>query len=193
MSAPNSPAQLQMVWPRHRLATPPEVRVPDGYALRPYRSGDQPGFYQVMARAGFGAWDDARLQPWMARILPDGWFMAMHAASGAIVATAMALHDHSELHPFGGELGWVAADPDHRGRGLGQAVSAAVTARLIAGGYRDIHLYTEDHRLAALKTYLALGYVPFLFAPEMAPRWRQICARLGWPYTPDEWAAPERG
>lgn len=180
-------SQLQMIWPESRLDSPPVASVPAGYALRVYRPGDEPGFFRVMALAGFGAWDAERLRPWLMRILPDSWFMAVEAGSGAIVATAMALHDASDQHPFGGELGWVAADPAHTGKGLGRTVCAAVTARLIAGGYRDIHLYTEDYRLAALKTYLALGYVPFLCAPGMADRWRSVCDQLGWPFTPEDW------
>ena len=189
MTAPQPAPQLQMMWPESRLTAPPVASVPAGYALRVYRPGDEPGFFRVMALAGFGAWDGARLRPWLARILPDGWFMAVEAGMGAIVATAMALHDASDQHPFGGELGWVAADPAHSGKGLGRAVCAAVTARLIAGGYRDIHLYTEDYRLAALKVYLSLGYVPFLYAPGVADRWRVVCAQLGWPFTPETWRA----
>jgi hypothetical protein len=80
--------------------------------------------------------------------------MVIHQESSQIVATAMALHDHSEWHPFGGELAWLAGDPAHAGKTLGMAVSAAVTARLIDAGYRHIHLYTEHWRLAAPKTYL---------------------------------------
>ena len=99
----------------------------------------------------------------------------------------MALHDHTAWHPFGGELGWVAGDPAHAGKGLGRAVSAAVTARLLDAGYRNIHLYTEDWRLAALKTYLKLGYIPFLYSAEMPDRWQAICTRLQWPFTPEAW------
>lgn len=101
----------------------------------------------------------------------------------------MGLHDHSDLHPFGGELGWVAADPAHAGKGLGYAVCAAVTARLLQAGYDNIHLYTEHWRLAAIKTYLKLGYLPFLFAPEMAERWRAVCIQLSWSFTPEQWAS----
>ena len=113
--------------------------------------------------------------------------MAVHDQSGEIVATAMGLHDHSDMHPFGGELGWVAGDPAHAGRGLGMAVCAAVTARLIHAGYPNIHLYTEHWRLAALKTYLRLGYIPFLCTPEMPGRWQAICAQLQWPFIPEVW------
>lgn len=184
---PPAQSQIQMVWPDYLLDAPPPVRLPPGYALRAYQPGDEPRFYAVMALAGWPGWDGDTLKPWLSRILPDGWFMAVHEASGMIVATAMALHSHSDEHPFGGELGWVASDPDHRGQGLGMAVSAAVTARLIGAGYRNIHLYTEDWRLPALKTYLKLGYIPYLAAPDMNARWRAICAQLGWPFTPDVW------
>jgi mycothiol synthase len=99
----------------------------------------------------------------------------------------MGLHDHSTDHPFGGELGWVASDPAHAGKGLGMAVCAAVTARLLQAGYRNVHLFTEFWRLPALKTYLKLGYVPFLYQEGMAARWQAICAQLGWPFTPEAW------
>lgn len=182
--------QLQMMWPDHLFSAPPPIVLPPEYALRTYRKGDEPRFYEVMALAGWPGWDDERLQKWLGRIPPDSWFMAIHEASGQIVATAMGLHDHSDQHPFGGELGWVASDLAHAGKGLGMAVAAAVTARLIAAGYHDIHLYTEDFRLAALKSYFKLGYLPFLYRPEMAARWRVVCDQIGWPYTPENWILP---
>ena len=111
--------------------------------------------------------------------------MVVHKESGKIVTTAMALR--SDAYPAGGELGWFAGDPAHAGKGLGLAVAAAVTAHFINVGCRNIHLYTEHWRLAALKTYLKLGYIPFLYTPEMPERWRAICAQLQWPFTPEAW------
>lgn len=185
MSENESYTQLQMMWPEHLLNAPPAVQLPLGYTLRTYQQGDEIRFYKIMELAGWPGWDDEKLQPWLERILPEGWFMAIHEESSEIVATAMALR--SEMYPSGGELGWLAGDPAHAGRGLGMAVSAAVTARLIEAGCRPIHLYTEDYRLPALKTYLKLGYVPFLYTPEMPEHWRAICAQLRWPYTPEAW------
>ena len=114
-------------------------------------------------------------------------FMAVHEANGEIVATAMALHNYSGLHPFRGDIGWLAGDPGHAGHGLGSAVSAAATARLIAAGYRDIRLGTEDFRLAAIKVYLRLGYVPVLYRPEMLERWQAVCGVLNSPFSPAAW------
>ncbi|HEY1011278.1 MAG TPA: GNAT family N-acetyltransferase [Herpetosiphonaceae bacterium] len=185
--SPESPSQLIMELPEPLLAGFQPVAPAPGYALRTYRAGDERRFFELMALAGWPGWDDAKLQPWIARIPPGSWFMAIEEGSGQIVATAMALHNHTPLHPFGGELGWVAGDPAHAGRGLGLAVCAAVTARLIAAGYRAIHLYTEDERLPALKTYFRLGYRPLLYAPDMAERWRSVCAQLGEPFAPGDW------
>ena len=187
MDEPRSDTQLQMVWPEHLLNTPPAVQLPPGYRMRTYHQGDKPRFYRVMELAGFTGWDDEVLQPWLPRILQEGWFMAVHEESGEIVATAMALRDQSEFHTPGGELGWVAGGPAHSGCGLGTAVCSAATARMMDEGYRIVHLYTEDWRLPALKTYLKLGYVPLLSRPERPDRWRVICAQLHWPFTPEEW------
>ena len=190
----NAPyAQLRMVWPEHLLNVPPAVQLPPGYVLRTYRPGDEPRFCELMKLAGWPGWDDEKLRLWLPRILPEGWFMVIHTESDEIVATAMALRDQMEFGRPGGELGWLACDPAHRGKGLGLAVSAAVTARLINEGYRDIHLYTEDWRLAAIKTYLKLGYIPFLYLPEMRERWRAVCIRLQWPFTPEFWKGSTRG
>jgi mycothiol synthase len=179
--------QLRMLWPAHLLDSPPPLHVASGYILRTYQPGDEPGFFKVMDQAGFTNWDDERLAPWLLRILPDGWFLVQHESSGEIVATAMACHNPSALHPFGGELGWVAAHRDHAGRGLGMSVCAAVVRRLLQAGYRNIYLCTDDWRLPAIKTYLKLGWVPFLYAPDMEDRWRAICPEVSWAFTPHEW------
>lgn len=183
--------QLRMVWPQRLLQTPPELCLHPDYELRTYRRGDEPMWIAVMALAGFGGWNEERVRETMASILPEGWFMAVHRATGKIVATAMATHNPIAFHPFGGELGWVAGDPEHRGKGLGWTVCAAVTRRLLAAGYTNIYLRTDDERLPALKTYLKLGYEPFLFAPDMLGRWEAICAQLHWPFTPESWPRPE--
>lgn len=190
MSEFDPQVQVQMIWPHRLRHTPPPLRLPAGYRLRTYRPGDEGPFFEVMALAGWPGWDDKKLAPWLSRLLPEGWFMAVDEASGRIVATAMALHDPTWLVPFCGELGWVAADPAHTGRGLGFSVSAAVTGRFLETGYPHIHLFTETFRLPAIKSYFKLGYVPFLDRLPAEERWRELCDRLEWPFTPGEWPIP---
>jgi mycothiol synthase len=179
--------QLRMLWPPSRMNTPPAVQLPPGYAIRTHQPGDEPRFFQIMGLAGWLGWNKEKLAPWLPRILPDGWFMVVHSATGEIAASAMALSDMQEFGQEGGELGWLASDPAHAGKGLGTAVSAAVTARFIQHGYQAIHLYTEDYRLPALKLYLRLGYIPYLYLPDMTSRWKDVCEALNWPFTPEKW------
>jgi mycothiol synthase len=133
-----------------------------------------------MAGAGFAGWDRDRLARTVRMVLPEGFFVIEHRATARLVATAMACHRPSERHPYGAELGWVAGDADHKGKGLGLAVCAAATGRLIRAGCRNIYLLTDDWRLAAIKTCLKLGFRPLPHAEGMADRWRKVCEKPAW-------------
>jgi len=172
--------QLHMVLPPALVADPPRPRVPDGYELRQFVDADEPQWLELINRCDLGQWDSQRLQSVRPTILPDGHFVIIHKATGSLVATSMAHHRPTALHPWGGEVGWIAADERHKGRGLGMAVTAAAAARLARAGYRHIYLSTDDHRLAAIKTYLKLGFEPMLYAPDMEQRWRTVKAKIGW-------------
>jgi mycothiol synthase len=176
---------LEMVWPTTRLSDPPPITVAPGYALRQYTSGDRLAYFALLASAEMAP---CPLDYWENHLLPDGFFVVEHCQSRALVATCFASHHPSLRHPRGGNLGWLAADPAHHGRGLGAAVSAAVTARLLEGAYRRIYLETNDHRLAAIKIYLQLGWVPLLYQSDMPGRWQAICEQLTWPFDPADWS-----
>jgi len=173
--------QLQMLWPKDRLDSPPSPVLPRGYALRQYRPEDVNQYIKLMARAGFEDWTEERVNRQIRTIIPGGFFVIEHKRSRRLVATAICNHSPDALHPFGGELGWVAGDPEHRGKGLGLAVCAAVVARFIAAGYEEIYLRTDDWRLPAIKVYLKLGFRPLYFTDGMAERWQRVCEKLQWP------------
>lgn len=178
-----------MVWPERLLSAPPSVSVSEGYALRIYAPGDDNGFFELMDRAGFPGWNPPILQSWLQKVLPGGFYFAVERNGETLAATAMACHNPSPLHPFGGTLSCVAVAPEHRGRGLGRTVSAAATRRLLNGGYTDIYMETDDWRLPAISIYLKMGWVPFLFQPDMPGRWRAVSEKLAWPYSTDSWPA----
>jgi mycothiol synthase len=180
---------LFMIWPTSQRALAIDPATAEGYAIRTYQPGDQHAFLALMALMDFDAFDQAKLDYNIARILPAGWFFAVHQASGQIVGTAMCLHNYTGDTPFGGDVGWVACDPAHTGHGLGYALTAHVTNRFREAGYTRIQLGTEHHRLPAIKTYLKLGYLPVLYRPEMDALWAEICTQLGWDFTPDRWFA----
>ena len=175
---------LEMLWPESRLDRPPEVEVAEGYTLRQYRPDDYERYVALMKAAEM---DTPRLDYWEGHILPDGFFVIEDNSTGELTAACFASHHPAARHPRAGNLGWLAAHPGHKGKQLGVAVTAAVTARLCKAGYKRIYLETHDFRIPAIKLYLRMGWIPFLYSEEMLDRWKLICDRIDWRYTPDAW------
>lgn len=170
-----------MIWPRSRPQGPLLYPIPAGYTLRAYRQGDAAAYIRLMQSAGFSSWDEAKAQRVFDTMYPGGVYYVVHHASGALVATAAAQNRPHEAHPAGGEMGWVATDPDHRGQGLSYIVVSLATRRLLAVGHQDVYLRTDDGRLPAICVYLKMGFTPFLYLPGMAERWQAVYATLGVP------------
>jgi mycothiol synthase len=165
--------QLHM---RRALVDLPEPRVPDGYLLRRLAPADLPAWVDLMVRNGeLGAWSVERATPLFADQMDLQASFVVERA-GVAVATAQLNPHGLDTYAPTPELGWVAADPGHRGRGLGRAVCLAVLRAAAAAGHREIFLRTDDHRLPAIRVYLALGFEPWLRDPTAAARWRAIAA-----------------
>ena len=187
ISAPTPLPQLQMILPPDRLREPPPVNLPDGYILRTYRPDDEAAYIDLMRGAGFAHWNAEAIAAALEKTLPDGLFLVVHEASGHLAATAQATHNPAPDHPSGGELGWVAGSAKHAGKGLGLCVCQAAIGRFLQAGYRRIYLKTDDFRLPAIKTYLKIGFRPFLHGSDMLDRWRTVCEQLAWPFDADKW------
>jgi mycothiol synthase len=179
---------MYMVWPVNRLPSPPAAVVPSGYAVR--RCGAQDlSTVRTFIDADLPL-TDAAWESFLDRVVPGGAFLIAHAESGEPAATASAVHNPRATRyyfPFGGEVGYLVAAPGHRGRGLGRAVVALVVARLLEAGYRHIFVGVQGWRLAAVKCYLSLGFVPLLHAEGLLPRWHRVCEQIGWPVQDPDW------
>lgn len=171
--------QLQMVYPSYRFASLPELSTPPGYRLRQIRQGEEEKYLALMRSAGFAEnWTVADAQRLMRQALPGGFFVVEHEPTGNLVATAIANHAPTEQHPNAGVLDWVATAPEHRGKGLGKAVTTAVVRLLAKRGYEHIYLLTDDWRLPAIATYLSLGWEPYIYDEAMSQRWQQVLSLL---------------
>lgn len=165
------------------LNLPPSPALPDGYALRETQPRDIAAIAAVLDRAFAGdTWDQAR-----------SWDEARVAATlneeqgvrqtlvidfqGRPVATASA-RLQPDRFPGSGYLHWVAVDPDHRGQRLGFFLSLAILHTFETLGCADALLETQDHRLAAIQTYLKLGFLPQYPDGSHRPRWDIIQAAL---------------
>lgn len=55
----------------------------------------------------------------------------------------------------------------------------------------ELRVY-RDEDAPALKTYLKLRFVPFLYAPEMKERWHAVHVQLNLPSRSHEWIEPKQ-
>lgn len=172
---------LAMVWPQD--GQPPDrIESPPGYTLR--TAVDRAAFNRVQASIGFEV-TDAAWAKLTERLVSGSMVFAETSETHEPIAVAAAERGVSGWV----ELGWVAVAPAHRGQGLGLAVCESLTARLILSGESRLWGSTQDHRLAALRIYLTLGFHP-VFRPEKTGRWREACARLDRAFSPDLWGWP---
>lgn len=167
-----------MIWPETRMIHWPEWQVPTEYLLRRFQKGDEAAYLELMHIAGFDTWDCGNLDAVLKHAVPNGIIFVEHVASSKLVATAMGWHKPSSLFPDAYEMGWVAGNPAHRQRGLGQLAVAAATRALLEQGASCIYLLTDDWRLPAIKGYLRVGYVPLYHKPGMRSRWQEVFLKL---------------
>lgn len=180
--------QLMMV----RLAAPvADVPLPEGWTIRAMK----PGEGEIWARiCGGEFWDPAQMgdeERWQHTMASDPgvhvenvFFVCDETGEPVATATARLLDKVKRaafpptLQPLG-YLHYVAAVPRSRGKGAGSAVTAHVLRRLADLGFPDCVLTTDDHRLAAIRSYLRLGFLPVLHGEGMRERWQAVLGLLG--------------
>jgi predicted dehydrogenase/N-acetylglutamate synthase-like GNAT family acetyltransferase len=171
------PSQLRMTWPINKTAG--AINIPDGYILRQFDyENDKEQYLQLMIKAGFDYWKSEKVTDVNRMAFPGCFFVIEHVATKKIIATAHGLHNCNFGWSNAAELSWVAADSDHKGKGLGYAVCMAVIKRILEMKYTNIFLLTDDHRIPAISVYLKMGFIPAMYREDMPSRWDAIYGML---------------
>lgn len=99
---------------------------------------------------------------------------------GRVVASCGLRHIAGVEHSAG-VVNWVAVCPKHRGRKLASVVTKAALSAAEDRGLTQVFLAVDDFRLAAIQTYLGLGFQPCLNSWDRSHhwRWKKIEKRLG--------------
>jgi ribosomal-protein-alanine N-acetyltransferase len=122
------------------------------FSLRPASEGDIPEVV-AMERACYS-------DPWPANsfsTLPTNdrvcFVVARNSATAALVGFAIAWHVETE-----GELANLAVAPEHRRKGIGQALLDAVTTDALGRGTSELYLEVRESNSAARQLYGAAGF-----------------------------------
>lgn len=135
---------------------PMEVKLPEGYALRTYRPGDEIAWADMECAIGdFPTHEDA-LALFTQRYLaaPDRIFFAI-APDGEIVGSAIADLRGGNIRA----LNWVVVAQAHQGKGLGKAL-CQTCLRLFRreDNALPVYLHTQPWSWKAILLYISLGF-----------------------------------
>lgn len=167
--------QLMM---RHSESTAPCYSMPCGFAVLPFRKGDEAAWLAIVRHGLFQAEmtleeaeKDLKAFPCLKR--EEDIFFAARDGKRIATATGMLKEDGT------GYLHYICALPEARGTGVAAALVAHAMRHLYEKGASFVYLTTDDFRLGAIKTYLRLGLVPVIEDAEDEKRWRAVFLALG--------------
>jgi len=171
----------QLLMKRRTLDAIEKPRIPRGFILRTYQEGDDPRWADIIARAFQTECSASVFRREMADhqgFQPERVFFLLH--EGQPVGTATAWFK-PELGPRSGYVHMVAVVPEHTGKGLGKVLTTAVLRFFREQGLQSAFLHTDDERLAAISTYLELGFEPVIEDEHIRRRWVEVFRGLSKP------------
>ena len=174
-------SQLRMIYLVDDIASIPQPIETEGFLVRNMDKSELAPYSDLRVSASFNQWQESDYDDLAARLVDgkNGHFVIEEIATGNLVAAADAEYFETELVAGMGTLGWVMSSPLYRGKKLGYSVCAAVMQHLAKHGFRTFQLSTDDFRVPAIKTYLNLGWRPWLYEADMESRWRALAEIFG--------------
>ncbi len=157
----------------------PAMEVPDGYVCRPMEADESWAYVQVMNGSNYsGQCDDA----WFAKTFAndpeyDPSYLQIIWKGDEPVAAAAAWHRELDGERWG-LIHWVGTSDSERGKRLGVAVTLAALRRLRERGFRRAVLNTHGWRMAAVATYLRLGFRPWPTKETPQEAWDRVLSEL---------------
>jgi mycothiol synthase len=173
----NEPLRPQLVMRRGHLRDLPKIELPAGYSIRSFKDGDE-RFWDRIIQVTFEtpSYDFNKVMKADPAFRPERVLFV--TCGDEPVATASAWQV-DRFGPVIGYLHMVGVSPEHQGKQLGYWVSLAVLHHFVAVGRMEAVLQTDDFRLAAIKTYLRMGFEPVLIHENQRERWRKNLCGLG--------------
>ena len=169
------PDATQLHMRRPNLDRLPLLALPKGFALREATAADAPGLALLLGMAFPEIdWPESSVHSQLFQDLTvKKTLLIVEEETGRLAATASARLLPGK-YPGAGYVHWVGADPAFRGLRLGRLVSLAVLYAFVEMACTSSVLDTDDFRIPAIKTYLALGFAPEISDPSHADRWAAL-------------------
>ena len=87
--------------------------------------------------------------------------------------------EFADAEHFVGDMHWVGIKASHRGLGLAKYLSNIIQITHKIRGVKYVSLTTDEHRVAAVKSYLTAGFLPVEYDTGMVERWEKVLESYG--------------
>ena len=151
--------------------------LPDDITIRSFCDGDEEAWSSIITSSFQAPYDFNKFMKTDPSYDPERVLFAH--INGVPVATASWYNTESFYGVDTGCLHMVGALPEYKGRKLGFLISLAVMHKIKDKGYTYVVLQTDDFRLAAIKTYIKLGFeIDLKFHESMPMRWELVLNQM---------------
>ena len=169
---------------RERLDDVPQYELPQPYAVRWYRPGDEEIWTDIWRRCE--RYREITPELFADEFGTDAEFLGQRQCylldgEGTAIGTATAWLPAEGYDSTCGRVHWVAIVPEMQGRGLSKPLMTIVLNRMRQLGYRRAVLTTESPRTVAIRLYLNLGFLPDIRSRRQLLTWREIRRRINHP------------
>ena len=155
LSISQEPDEIILPLALDRLIAVP--RLPDGYHKRAYEHSDGQEVRTLLSKCGF-VFTEKQYTSVLRLCVPNGVHILIDSQTDQVVSVMMSRHLSRDDFLFGGRIDWLATDPRHRGRRLGETVACMATHHLRNIGYENIWVTTQKNRADALKIFHKIGF-----------------------------------
>lgn len=166
---------LSVVMILDRLTDLPVLSLPEGYDVCSLQAGNEHDWELIIGESFQKPYNFAESMAGDKQYLPERVWFVRHENRPVATATAWYLDKYGEET---GCLHMVGALSAYAGKGLGKQVSVAALQRMQQEGRSKAILNTSVDRLPAIKTYLNIGFRPYIVDETHIERWKRAAETL---------------
>ena len=168
---------------REHMENIPQFPIPEGFAIRNYRSNEGHIWTRIQKAAEpYIDIDDGLFAREFKRdffAMEDRSFF-LTTDTGEEIGTITAWWQPDMDGKTWGQIHWVAVHPDYQGHGLSKPMMSVAMTRLKAS-HECCFLGTSTGRIAAVKIYLDFGFTPDLSREHSQQAWTEVASVLEHP------------
>ena len=169
----------QLVMINKKLNGLPSITLPEGYIIRNFQPGDEAEWKKIIADAFKREEDTCNFEACIRNaegFKPERLFFVINSED-EVVATAAAM-SAKVTGKFVPGLHMVGVLSSCRGKRLGYWINLAALYCWRNEGVDTVYLLTDDDRLPAIKTYLNLGFEPYIIDDNQHARWKNVISNM---------------